>query len=190
MASTRRTPEETLPSLMILIRPISPVACVCVPPQSSVENSPIFTTRTRSPYFSPNSAIALYSLMATSIGTFSIVSTGVLRRTCLFIRSSMSCNSSSATAAKWEKSKRRWPGSTSDPACFTCAAQRFPQSRMQQMRGGVVAHGGFAHIIVDHGINFHADRNRLAGLDFVRAHALHRHVTAIYFRHDAGCVSS
>ncbi len=32
----------------------------------------------------------------------------------------MSCSSSSPTEAKCEKSKRRCPGSTSEPACFTC----------------------------------------------------------------------
>ena len=39
---------------------MSPVARTCVPPHSSVLNapSPIETTRTLSPYFSPNSAIA------------------------------------------------------------------------------------------------------------------------------------
>jgi len=57
-ASTLRTPDDTLPSFRILINPISPVAPVCVPPQSSVEKSPIRTTRTLSPYFSPNKAIA------------------------------------------------------------------------------------------------------------------------------------
>ena len=58
-ASRRRTPDDTLPSLKTFINPISPVAPVWVPPQSSVEKSPILITRTRSPYFSPNSAIAL-----------------------------------------------------------------------------------------------------------------------------------
>jgi hypothetical protein len=59
MASKRRTPEETDSSLTILMRPISPVDVVCVPPQSSVEKpSATFTTRTLSPYFSPKRAMA------------------------------------------------------------------------------------------------------------------------------------
>ena len=49
----------------------------------------------------------VYSLMATSIGTFSMTSIFWLRRTSLLIMSSMSCSSSSATAVKCEKSKRR-----------------------------------------------------------------------------------
>ena len=36
---------------------MSPVRATCVPPQSSVEKSPILSTRTSSPYFSPNSAM-------------------------------------------------------------------------------------------------------------------------------------
>ena len=38
---------------------------------------------------------------------------------------------------------------------------------------------------MDHGINLHADGDRLARLDFMRAHALHRHVAAAHFSHDA-----
>src|SRR5437773_1418705 len=57
-ASTRRTPEETPRSPVTLNSPSSPVLLVCVPPQSSKEKSPMRTTRTRSPYFSPKSAMA------------------------------------------------------------------------------------------------------------------------------------
>ncbi|KAG1226966.1 hypothetical protein G6F68_019659 [Rhizopus microsporus] len=57
MASIRRTPAATPPSETILNRPISPVRLTCVPPQSSREK-PISNTRTVSPYFSPNSAMA------------------------------------------------------------------------------------------------------------------------------------
>ena len=64
----RRTPAEIALSARIRNNPISPVARVCVPPQSSIENGllasapprlvPMETTRTSSPYFSPNSARA------------------------------------------------------------------------------------------------------------------------------------
>ena len=37
---------------------MSPARFTCVPPHSSVEKSPIDSTRTRLSYFSPNSAIA------------------------------------------------------------------------------------------------------------------------------------
>ena len=43
---------------MIVKNPMSPVARQWVPPHSSMLKPGIETTRTRSPYFSPNSAIA------------------------------------------------------------------------------------------------------------------------------------
>ena len=59
IASILRTPAATAPSLVILKIPNSPVEPTCVPPQSSIENfGSIITTRTLSPYFSPNKAIA------------------------------------------------------------------------------------------------------------------------------------
>ena len=51
-------PAATPDSDTILKKPMSPVRATCVPPQSSVEKSPMLSTRTSSPYFSPNSAIA------------------------------------------------------------------------------------------------------------------------------------
>ena len=43
---------------MIRNSPISAVFRTCVPPHSSIDTSGTSTTRTTSPYFSPNSAIA------------------------------------------------------------------------------------------------------------------------------------
>ena len=64
-ASMRRTPAATPLSATPAIRPMSPVRRTCVPPHSSTDQpsvlpppSPIATTRTSSPYFSPNSARA------------------------------------------------------------------------------------------------------------------------------------
>src|SRR5450830_519155 len=56
-ASTRRIPAATPPSATILNKPISPVRDTCVPPHSSRE-VPMDSTRTSSPYFSPNKSIA------------------------------------------------------------------------------------------------------------------------------------
>ena len=50
-------PAATPLSEIILKLPISPVRWTCVPPHNSLEE-PISNTRTRSPYFSPNSIIA------------------------------------------------------------------------------------------------------------------------------------
>ena len=63
----RRAPAPTEPSERIANGPISAVVRTCVPPQSSREKPSISTTRTSSPYFSPNSIIAP-SLRASSIG--------------------------------------------------------------------------------------------------------------------------
>ena len=54
----RRVPAATLSSPMILNSPTWPVLSRCVPPHSSLLNSPIETIRTRSGYFSPNSIMA------------------------------------------------------------------------------------------------------------------------------------
>jgi len=58
MASMRRTPAATPLSDTMRMSPISAVLRTCVPPHSSTESEGISTTRTTSPYFSPNSAIA------------------------------------------------------------------------------------------------------------------------------------
>ena len=57
-ASIRRTPEATPRSAVITNRPISPVLVTWQPPQSSMLKPGTSTVRTRSPYFSPKSAIA------------------------------------------------------------------------------------------------------------------------------------
>jgi hypothetical protein len=47
------------------------VLSTCIPPHSSIENGAILTTRTISPYFSPNNAIAP---ITAEIGLFKIIS--------------------------------------------------------------------------------------------------------------------
>ena len=67
MASILRIPAATADSEVILKMPIFPVAGTCMPPHNSTE-SPNFITRTASPYFSPNKAIAP-NFFASSMGT-------------------------------------------------------------------------------------------------------------------------
>ena len=57
-ASTLLTPAPIEDSEINLINPSCPDRFTWVPPQSSLAHSPTLTTRTRSPYFSPKSAIA------------------------------------------------------------------------------------------------------------------------------------
>ena len=85
----------------------------------------------------------------------------------------MSCSSSSPTEAKCEKSKRRWRGIDQRARLLHVLAQHLAQRGVQQVRAGVVAHGGAADFVVDHGVNFVADVDGLLGDDAMRAHALH-----------------
>ena len=78
-ASTRRTPAEIPVSLMILNKPMSPVRFTWQPPQNSTEYSPpIVTTRTSSPYFSPNKANAP-RFFASSKGMTSLLTSELAR---------------------------------------------------------------------------------------------------------------
>ena len=78
-ASMRRTPAAIPASETILNRPMSPAARTWVPPHNSMLTSPTRTTRTESPYFSSNRAVAPAS-MASLIGIW-VVTTGALSMT-------------------------------------------------------------------------------------------------------------
>ncbi|MNT17394.1 hypothetical protein D3C72_1525400 [compost metagenome] len=97
---------------------MSPVRCTWVPPQSSTEKPPpMVSTRTCSPYFSPNSAVAPLALAVSM--SVSSVSTSLLLRISALTMSSSSFNCSGLMASKWLKSKRRRWLSTSEPFCCT-----------------------------------------------------------------------
>ena len=116
----RRTPAAMPDSPVTRIRPMSPVRCTCVPPQSSTEKPPpIVSTRTSSPYFSPNSAIAPFAFAVSMSVTW--ISTAELARICSFTRRSTARICSGVIASKCEKSKRRRSASTSEPFCATCS---------------------------------------------------------------------
>ena len=80
--------------------------------------------------------------------------------------------------------KAQMVGRDQRPRLLHVLAQNFAQPGLQQVRGRVVAHGGFADFGVDDGIDFIADANRLLGDDLVRAHALNRGVAAFHFGDD------
>ena len=122
-ASRRRTPDATAPSVVTLNSPIWPVASRCVPPQSSVEKSPIRMTRTWLPYFSPKSAIApILSAASRSVQNGSTV---MFSRTASLTRSSTCSRSRSFTGLVCVKSKRSRSGATSEPACVTWVPRTF-----------------------------------------------------------------
>src|SRR3984893_7325852 len=125
-ASMRRTPEATALSPVIEIRPISPVRRTWVPPHNSTDQPsallpcsrsvlPIDTTRTSSPYFSPNSARAPAS-RASSTAISRVVTSSFSSTTSLAI-SSMRLNSSGVIGFGCTKSKRNRSGATSEPRC-------------------------------------------------------------------------
>src|SRR5216683_7942838 len=123
-ASMRRTPAATAPSPTILNRPISPVRSAWVPPHSSTEYflpspPPIDSTRTSSPYFSPNSAMAPAAIA--SSGVISRVSTGLFSRIRSLTSSSILRSSSSEIGLVWLMSKRSRSGATSEPFWVTCS---------------------------------------------------------------------
>jgi hypothetical protein len=112
----RRVLEPIDSSRTIVIVPIVAPDGTCVPPHSSLEKSPIVTTRTTWPYLSPKLATAPAAL-ASSIDMISVCTCGS-RRTRSLIAVSISWTRSSDSDSKWGKSKRSRPGCTSDPACW------------------------------------------------------------------------
>ena len=123
-ASRRRTPAATPESVRPKISPMSPVRRTCVPPHSSTDQpsvlpppSPIATTRTSSPYFSPNSARAPEA-RASSIAISRVV-TGEFCSTKSLAMSSTFSISSAVIGLGCEKSKRSRSGATSEPFCAT-----------------------------------------------------------------------
>ena len=125
-ASIRRTPEATALSPVTEIRPISPVLRTWVPPHNSTDQPsallpcsravlPIETTRTSSPYFSPNRARAPAS-RASSTPINRVVTSSFSSTTSLAI-SSMRLISSGVIGFGCTKSKRSRSGATSEPRC-------------------------------------------------------------------------
>ena len=117
-ASIRRVPAPIPDSETILNRPISAVLRTWIPPQSSIEYVPAETTRTVSPYFSPNSAIAPFAFASAMF--ISSISTASDAQIAWLTSCSIVANSSAVTAPKCEKSKRRRSAETSEPAWLTC----------------------------------------------------------------------
>ena len=119
IASIRRTPAATLLSLRIRTIPIRPVLLAWQPPQNSTL-FPNWITRTLSPYFSPNRAIAP-NFLASSIGVLRYSCRGKSCRIRSLTRCSTSRSCSAVTFSKCEKSKRRELAVTKEPFCSTCS---------------------------------------------------------------------
>ena len=116
-ASMRRTPAAIPASETILNPPISAVLLTCVPPHSSMDTPGTSTTRTTSPYFSPNIAVAPFAL-ASAMG-ISRASSTTASPTQPLTRASICLSSSLVGARGALKSNRRRSKVTSEPACDT-----------------------------------------------------------------------
>ena len=85
----------------------------------------------------------------------------------------MSCNSSSSTRGEVREVEAQMRGIDQRARLLHVRAQHIAQRGVQQMRAGVVAHGGAADFVVDHRVHFVANVNGLLGDDAMRAHSLH-----------------
>ena len=103
-ASMRRIPAATELSATMRSIPIQPVAFTCVPPHNSIDE-PYLITRTSSPYFSPNNAIAPNS-RASAIGILRYSCNEIFWRIFLFTKCSTFRISSAESFWKCEKSNR------------------------------------------------------------------------------------
>mmetsp|Transcript_7452 Transcript_7452/g.26223 ORF Transcript_7452/g.26223 Transcript_7452/m.26223 type:complete len:285 (-) Transcript_7452:15-869(-) len=116
-ASMRRTPAATPPSESTLKPPTSAVFATCVPPHSSIDTPGTSTTRTVSPYFSPNIIVAPASFACAS--GISDTARGVASITQPLTSASTRSMSAASGALGDVKSKRRRSKATIDPACAT-----------------------------------------------------------------------
>ena len=97
---------------------MSPVRCTCVPPHSS-RLLPMSSTRTSSPYFSPNSIIA--PIFCASSMRITRACVAALARISALTSASTCAICASVTGALCAKSKRVRSALTSEPFCCTWA---------------------------------------------------------------------
>ena len=145
-ASRRRTPAATPASATIEIRPISPVRRTWVPPQSSTDQprplpvgSPIDTTRTSSPYFSPNRARAPEFFASSTL--IRRVSTGVFCSTISLAMSSISDQFLRGDRLGVDEVEAQPVGRHQRAALRHVIAQHQAQRLVQQVRRRVVGSG-------------------------------------------------
>ncbi len=122
--------------------------------------TPMESTRTSSPYFSPNRAMAPASIA--SSGDIRRVETSALPRICAFTSASTAAICCGVRASGCEKSKRRRSSATRLPFWVTCAPSRLAQRRVQQVRGAVIGADAAAPAMIDREMDHVADRNRAA----------------------------
>ena len=103
-----RIPDEIALSCLILNLLILPVLETWVPPHNSLENSPIVTTLTWSPYFSPNNAVAPSFLASSKL--LILVSTVISSSIFWFTINSIDSNSFEEILFGWVISNLKYSG--------------------------------------------------------------------------------
>ena len=126
---------------------MSPVARTCVPPHSSTLKPGIDTTRTRSPYFSPKSAIAPAAI-ASSVERTSVC-TGVLRYDLLVDDALDRIDLLARDRREVHEVEPQAIGRDERSRLLDVRAEHLAQRRVQQVRRGVIAPRRVAHRVVD-----------------------------------------
>ncbi len=106
-----------------------------MPPQSSRAQSPTEMTRTWSPYFSPNSAIAPERTASSWVIISACTPRSAITRS--LTRASTSAIADSGTAPVAEKSKRNRPGEFSEPGLGRGLAERLAERLVHHVGRGV-----------------------------------------------------
>ena len=145
-ASMRRTPAATPLSATTEMTPMSPVRRTCVPPQSSTDQPMVFaavasrpstTTRTSSPYFSPNSARAPEAMASSS--AISRVVTGAFCSTTALAMSSTALDLGGAHRLVVREVEAQPIGRHQRTLLRHVIAEHLAQRLVQEMGRGMVA---------------------------------------------------
>ena len=156
----RRTPAATPLSRSMVNKPMSPVARQWVPPHSSRLKLGMDTTRTVSPYFSPNNAIAPAAI-ASLVGLTSVI-TSVLRRTSSLTSRSIASSSLGGDSRRVDEVESQPIGRDERAGLLHVRPEHLAQRGVQQVRGGVIAADRIAARGVDRQRDQRAGRQRAA----------------------------
>ena len=175
IASSRRTPEETDPSLTILISPISPVAA-CVRPAAKLRRKSI-----RQLHHAHLVAVLLSKQRHRVVLVHSHVDRHILQRLHPRIGQHLAVHNRLnlfqlliGHLRKVRKIKAQPIRMHRRPSLLHMRPQHLPQRRMQQMRPGMIPPDRVAPIPIHHRAHMIANRKRHLEQSLVRPHPLHR----------------
>ena len=125
-------------------RPMSPVARTCVPPHSSRLKPGIDTTRTRSPYFSPNSAMAPAAI-ASCVAFTSVTHRRVPQHLLVDDVLDLDAAARGVSGAEVDEVEAQSIGRHQRARLLDVRAEHLAQRGVQQMRRRVIAPRRVAH---------------------------------------------